>query len=397
MALAAGLGFAKYLVVARILAPEAFGYYGLVLIVLPFGVYLSNWGLLHSLNVRIPAMLGRGETRTANAVLSRSYSFVIGSSSLTAVLYLAVLYAVPFTDDNARFVLLLSTATVILTNYTEFFIFVLRVHRNLLTLGSLVALRSVLSLTLGTVGAIVASYRGLIICELLALGIAAVAGIYVSGAPKPSWPRGREVKALLLAGAPLLVADLVVAVRFTFDRILVATSIPESLGQYTFAALVTLAFSTSLAIAMQALFPQLLFEHGAGLALPRMRRRVRAHALRMMTVAAAVGVPVLLLAGYSDPGFLQQYELGLRIAWILLLGGVLSIFTLYSVILLAVDRFRLTMMIAALASGLGLIGGLALALTVPSATRFAWLFAATQGLAGLGYMIAGERVARRAR
>jgi hypothetical protein len=80
---------------------------------------------------------------------------------------------------------------------------------------------------------------------------------------------------------------------------------------------------------------------------------------------------------------------------ILYLGGILSLFTIYNVVLLAARRFYLALLISVTAAALGLAGGLFVALTQGTLNRFAWIFVASQAVAALGFAAASEREARR--
>src|SRR5689334_1733193 len=107
------LGAVKYVAIARFLSPRELGYYGLVLLGLPFGVYVSNWGSLHALNVELPAAYA-DDANNADVLAQRAFGFVLVSTTSTCVVYLAVVVAVPIGDPQAKTALALAAATIFL-------------------------------------------------------------------------------------------------------------------------------------------------------------------------------------------------------------------------------------------------------------------------------------------
>lgn len=396
MSAAGILGAAKYVAIAKFLSPRDLGYYGLVLLVLPFGVYVSNWGSLHALNVELPAAYA-GDARQADGLAERAFGFVLVSTTSTCVVYLAVVLTVPIADSRAKTALALAAATIFLNTLSEFFILILRVRRRLPSLGAVSLLRAGTSVGLASLGAWLFGYSGAITFEFLALGTAITAGMLLTHWLRPRRPIRTEVRRLVPIGVPLLIADVVLALRLTLDRFFVASSLSTQFGQYTLASLITVAFAVVYGILSQAIFPQLLFERAQGLSFSALGRRIRLMTCALLLGGAALAPFFWIGTSWIRDHGLERYSTGIAVMRILYVGGCLSLVAIYSVILLAARRFHLVMSISATAAGAGLATGAIVAATRPSLNGFAWTFVATQLIAALGFVAAGEREVRRQR
>jgi len=392
MTAAAAIGFIKLLVYAKVLGATGFGYYGYVLLVLQFGLYASNWGILNGLNVELPMLYGnaRGSPdRLARGALSA----LALTATATSLVYLVVVAAASPRDPNVETALLLAAALTLLSTLSEFYILILRARRRLVPLSITYVLRAALAVVMGAAAGALWGYRGVIGAELLALllVIAVAIRIWVPDL-LPARPVRSQVTGLIRAGIPLMLSNLVVAGSLTIDRIYVATSIPAQFGQYTFATIVVTASVAVSGMLNQAVAPQLLFERGGGLSLRGIRRRL----LRIsgaIVVAGGIGLGLLLLAAATlRGGLLSEYSTGLGAMPVLWVGGIASILAIYGTLLLAARRFVLTMVATFLGMVVALVGGWAVARSDPTVVGFAWVFTASQLVAAAAVAIASELV-----
>jgi O-antigen/teichoic acid export membrane protein len=370
------IGFARYAVYAKILSVDAFGYYGLILLVLPFGVYIAHWGLLNTLNVELPIAYGRGE-EGLKAIEDRALGAVLVTSAVSSVAYVAVLQFVGFRDEDVKTALLLAAGAVFATIISEFYILMLRVRRELVRLGSVYFIRASAAFCLGTLGAVLWGYEGAIALEIAAATIA----VFVGAAWVRVFPRRpfvTETAARIAAGFPLLIADLMFAMRYATDRWFVAIALPDELGQYTFASLIVIGSFVVYAVLYNAFVPQLLYEHGAGLNLLGLRARARRLALTVIAVGAA-GFPIIVgLSDWLSRGIFEEYAPALHIVPILYVGAVASLLPLYSVVVLAIRRFSLAMISTGCGAAVAVVGGFVILSQSPSIRSFAWLFLISQ-------------------
>jgi O-antigen/teichoic acid export membrane protein len=395
MVVGSSLGLIKGLIYAQVLDPQEFGYYGLVVIVLSFGLFLSNWGILSALNNHLPIAFGKGR-HDDPVLLDRSMGALLITSSITAGLYLGVVALLNFHDDNVQIALLLAAFTTIALTVTEFHILVMRVQQGLMRMGMTYFLRASLTIVLGTAAAVAFGYRGVILAEfgalLVTLVIARRLWLDPIGIRRPSW---RATKRLIRAGSPLMVANVIVVLAFAADRLFVAAALPDDFGQYAFAALVVVAWIAITAMLEQAVAPRLLREYGAGMKL----REVRRQAFRVVLaigLAGLVGLGVLIaIIGPLENGFLAEYEAGLETMPILYAGGLLLVFAFPGFVLHAV-RPGFSVVASVLAASVSVAGGfILLRFGNPTLAGFAWVFVAGQTAALTAIMIGLEIEVRR--
>jgi hypothetical protein len=390
MATGSAIGLARYALFAKILGVDDFGYYGLILLVLPFGVYLAHWGSLHTLNVELPIAYGRGRAGIAG-IEDRALGAVLLTSTISAAAYVGVLWSVDFSDEDAKTALLLAAPIVFATTVSEFYILVFRVRGALVRLGSLYLIRASAAFCLGGLGAVLWGYKGAVLLEMAATAIAICVGAaWVHIVPRR--PLVAETVARIAAGFPLLLMDLVMATRYATDRWFVATALPDQFGQYTFASLTVISFFVVYAVLYQAFVPQLLYEHGRGLSLLGLRARARRLCLAIVAAGTA-GFPIVAaLSEWLSRGIFEQYAPAFDLVPILYLGGVASLVPLYSVVVLASRRFYLVALATASGAAVGIVGGFFLLTQAPRIRDFAWLFLISQLVSAVGAIAAAEWV-----
>ncbi len=395
MVIGSSLGLVKGLVYAKVLDPQEFGYYGLVVIVLQFGLYLSNWGILSALNNHLPIAFGKGRA-TDSDLLDRSMGALLITSGLTSGAYLAIVALLDFGDPNVQIALALAALTTVAATATEFHILVMRVQQGLIRMGLTYCLRATLTILAGTAAAVAFGYRGLILAELgallVTLFIARRLWIDPIGVKRPSWT---ATKRLIRAGSPLMVANVIVTLAFAADRLFVAAALPDDFGQYALAALVVVAWIAVIAMLEQAVAPRLLREYGAGMKLRALRREALKVSLAIAG-AGLVGLGILIaLIGPLKRGFLSEYADGLEAMPILYVGGLLLVLAFPGFALHAV-RPSFSLVSSGLAASASIAGGFFLIWRGdPTLTDFAWVFVAGQAAALIAITICLEIEVRR--
>ena len=394
MVLASALGLLKGLLLANLLGATEFGYYGLVLLVVQFGLPLSSWGLLNALNNRLPIALGRRQPASAD-LIKRSLGAQIGTLLITCGIYLAIVSHADSLPPDVRIALMLAAATTALLSLSEFYVLVLRVERRILPLAFLCLLRAGLALAAAVTAAVFWDFRAVILCELVGLLVALVIAQRTWLAEvRPHWPAWEEAVTLIRFGLPLMISNLIVIGTFTIDRLFVASALPDQYGQYAFASLIVIGWMAAVAMLNQTVAPQLLFEHGAGLGVREIARR----SWRITLVGAGLGLVGLgilfpLSQSLASSAF-DNYGPGLDAMVILYIGGLVSLLAFPGFVAHAL-RPSYALAAAGLASTVAIVGGLVLVQSEPTLNAFAWLFVASQAVATLGAWIGVAVVARR--
>lgn len=395
MTAASILGVAKSFAYAEVLGVEGFGYYGLVPLVLQFGVYLSNWGLLNALNVELPLAYGRGAPET-DAIANRSVVSLLCTSGVAALVYLSAIAVFVPDRTEVRLALSLAALITILTTLTELGILLLRTRQRFLPLGGAYLMRAVALMALGISAGLLWGYLGTILAE--AVGLVLVLGIVWRRwlvDLRPVRPSAREARGLIRVGLPLMAANVIGAGSFTIDRIFVAGSLPDEFGQYAFASLIVTAWLAVSGMVSQVVTPRILEARGAGESLRALRQRL----LRLgavVLVGGAVGFGGLLVTTeFLGRGTFSEFRPGLEAMRILYVGGLAGMLTIYGLVLLAGRRFFVVTLTSLLGAVMGLVGSVLVSSGGAELNQFAWVFVASQVTVAAATVAATEVVVRR--
>lgn len=395
MVTASAVGLVKNLVFAGVLGVEELALYGIVVLVLQYGLYLANWGILNGLNFRLPVAYGRGEAEP-EAPAQRALGALLCTTALTVTLYLGVVFAVA-AEGQTRTALALAALAVSTTTVAEFFVLMLRVRRELIPLALTFLMRALLAVVLGAAAGSAFGFEGVVAAEVAAVVVVVTVAARRWLPPlRPRRPNRTEALGLVRIGVPLTVANLAVAGTYTIDRIFVAGALPgEDFGQYTFASIVVIAAFAISGILGQVVGPQVLFEHGAGLSLAGIRQRLL-RITGMLAAGAVLGFAALLgLIELARNGIFQEYGAGLDLMPILYIGATFAVLNIYGVVLWAARRFILVMLTSLAGVVVALAGGILLTAGAPTLRDFAWLFVAAQATSTAAVALVTEVVLRR--
>jgi hypothetical protein len=395
MTTASALGLIKGIAFAKVLGPTELGNYGIVLLVTQFGLYVSSWGMLSALNNQLPLAFGRGDV-DADELTDRAYGALIFSSVVTSVLYLGAVAVLRPENSGTWAALVLAAPVTVVTMLCEFHFLLLRVRRRLLPLAAMYVLRAVAAIALGVAAGAAWGFGGIVAAELAALALAILAArLGWLSALRLRRPTRDRTLWLIRWGAPLMVSNLVITATLLSDRAFVAAVLPEQFGQYTFASFIVVAWLAIGGMVSQAVAPQLLFEHGAGLGLRQLRWRALSIS-GFVVVAGGVGLIVLVaLRGWLAQGPFSEYAPAVDVLPILYLGGMLSMLAFPGFILHAL-RPTLSTLAAVLGALTAVVGGAVLAAGQPTLTQFAWLFVASQAVSTVVMLGGVEWLVRRA-
>lgn len=379
MAATSVIGLGKTVLLAKILGADDLGSYGLTMLVAQFGVYLGNWGILSAVSNQLPVALGRADPGTDD-LFDRSLGAMLISSLVTAAVYLFIVLIFVDPSTEAQTVLVLAAVVTLATSVGEYALLLLRVQRRLAALGGTYLLRAVSTVLLAAGAGALLGYAGAVCAEIVGM-VAAVtfARVRWLRGIRPRMPSLGRMRWLVRWGGPLMVANLIIVTSSTVDRLFVAAALPDEFGQYVFATLIVTMWLAISGIVSQAQAPQLLYELGAGLSLPDLRRK----ALRVNAWVAAgggLGLAVLipLVNLLKSRGF-SEYEAGLEIMPILYAGGLLNMLSFPGFILHALKPSYSTLG-AATAATVAVVGGFILTAGEGTLAQFAWLFVCSQAV-----------------
>jgi O-antigen/teichoic acid export membrane protein len=370
------IGLAKGLVIARVLGVHDFGVYGVSVLVLQFGIFFSNWGILNALNVKLPIDFGRAE-EPAESLLDRSFGALTVVALASVLTYLAAVLAIPANHD-VHLALVLTAPTVLLMTISELYALVLRVQRRTTPLATVYVARAALALALGIVASLLWGFVGVIVSEFTALFVVILlAGRAWLPRLRPVRPAPGEIGRLVRWGFPLMLANVMTIGALTIDRIFVAAVLPDDFGQYVFATLVVTVWAALVAMLNQVVTPQLLFEFGAGRPLQATVARAWLMTGLLFAAGALAYAPFLALTAWLADGPYSDYADGLVAMRILYLGGLAGLLA-FPAFALSALRPRLVTAGAGVAAVTAVAGGALLARADAGLNAFAWLFTVSQ-------------------
>lgn len=397
LAAASVLGLLKTLLLAKVLGADDLGLYGVVLILLPLGTYVATAGSLPALGVQLPLAFGAG-SRDAPALRDRSLGLILCTATVAIATYLLVVAALSTAGGGMRTALMLAAGTVALNAVFEFYLTVLRATVRLVSLAGAYFARSALALAATVAGGAAFGYAGAIVAEIAAFAVTiAVIARYVEPSTRPRRFVARDAARLIRTGIPLSASTFLLAVAVFADRWFVAATMPDELGQYTFASVVTVAWLAATGFVAQAVGSSALHAFGSGVPLQEVRRRL-ARATAGVLGIGLIGLPVVLVVtDVADERLFHGYGPGLSIMPILYLGGALSAVSIYGFLLLAAERFA-RVATASLAGAVTALGSsLAVAVAGASLEGFAWCFVGGQAAFAAATVAIAEVTYSRAR
>lgn len=388
-------GFAKTVVLAKVLGATELGYYGLVPIVLPFGTLLATVGTLAPLGVDLPQLFGAGDPAAAG-LRDRTFGLIVlGATVFTAFMIGGVTLTSPG-DTGTTTALTLSAFTVALNSLFEFYLVLLRARVRLVALASAYLGRSTMALLATAAAGTAFGYRGAILAEIavLACMIAFIAR-FLESETIPRRPVPAEATRLIRVGVPLSISGLMLMVVVLADRAFVASRLPDQLGQYTFAAVISVAWFAVTGFVSQAVGSAELHGLGAGRSVRDVRRRLGTVS-GLIVGFGLVGLPLVVGVAHAlEKGAYSEYRAALEIVPILYAGGALSAVSIYGYVLLALRRFSLVLLATGLGVVVAIVGGAAISAGSPTIADYAWLFFASQVVTAATTVIAIEVAVRR--
>lgn len=381
MAAASAIGLAKNFLFAALLGPVAFGYYGLVLVVCQVGFYVCTVGIANALVIELPIAHGRGEDERARRLARTGFSAALVLSAVVGTVYIAVVAGFGLGRGGAHIALMLASGTTVAMSASNTVIVILQGRGLLNEIAVTSFTRALMVLAVGAVGALVGGYEGAIVGECL--GIAA-ATLFILARFLPELrlirPDRRTTVRLIRVGSQLMASYALMTAFFTVDRVVVAAVRPSELGQYTFATLVSLAMLNAWAVLYSIIPSQLLRRYGAGDSIYAIRARL-IQILRSLGVASLAGLGCVEVFVEMAPslGF-SSYQEGLNLMPILFIGGALTLFSVYDVLLQAGGRYGLTLVPPLVGAVLLVLGSGLLAASHAPLTAFAWLFVGSRAV-----------------
>jgi O-antigen/teichoic acid export membrane protein len=339
------------LIAARVLGPELFGVWVLVVLVLQYSNFLSL-GTTNGANREIPYLKGSGQTdRAAHAEdVALSTSLISGAVAAGLVLALAPWLVPPHIGNQAAVVVLLAIAVFLQQLFLLQQVLFLANFR----LRSASIQLTVLAVTIMGVGLpclLTMGLVGLMFSQIVTSAMALiVAQRLLDRRPWPSFDRAVMVR-LAVVGLPIMTAGLLFGVLTTLDRWLVLSMIGlTAVGYYGIVGVVMSGLLLVPNVLGQQFYPRIAFAHGQGASGPALLRIAKEQSLIAGSVVAGIAVFVAVAAIVGIPWLLHDYTEAIAPLLVSLAGLVVFGFgSGYGNLLNAVRAHRLYLSIQAIA------------------------------------------------
>ncbi len=394
MALSSILGLAKSLVFARVLGADLFGYYGIVDLIVTYGIYALSLGLLEALNRQIPFYLGSRDATQATRVARAATGALALSTAVIGGAYLVIvaLLLEPWSPLWVAYVF-----GGILTALNLFF-FLAIVHvlarRQAVRQAVILLIKSISALALGATFATWWGLPGAIGGEGLGILLAtAFAVVRDHAIPAPAKPSAKVLGPVFRLGVPMVLGVFATSVGRSIDRILVVAALGAIVfSQYSFALIVFVAASVAANAIVLYATPRISFGMGD-------RRSLRGYVYRIDQVVAAVlalaalgAVPFDQLTAGLGRAIFPDYSVGLDLMRIMYVAAAAQIATVYQSVLVAAGAVRTLFAQAVVVALLSLAAASFVALTAPSPYAFAVVFVASRLTAAAALFVAAHRI-----
>ena len=357
MSLAGAVSALKQFLYAKVIGPQEFGYYTLILLLSAYAIYLFSFGVSEGLTRQLSLLRSRAQDAAADGLRDRCLNAVMLAMALAWVISGAAVLVLR--TDAA-----LKHALVLVMPYTLFVLFLnvalidLRTRRQTMPFAAFMLLRAGGMICVGGLAALWLGFAGAV-CGEIAVQLAVFwAVLRFNASPFKLHLRPLvDVAQVVRVGLPFNVASFFRAITVNVDRWFVAVLFPiASFGIYSFA--MTLVAGGLLVATMvgAVLEPHLIYRHASGEDARNLFRYGCRISLLLCLLMAAAAVPVLVGLQWVVPRFFPRYTEALPLFPVVYLGTSFYVMNVFDSVILAFGVGRQLMAVhAATAVAVGLV------------------------------------------
>ena len=308
------------LVAARMLGPEVFGDWVLIMLLV---VYLNATGLgvTNGAGREIPYLTGadRGPEATRVADVASAVTLLSGLAAGFAAAGLAALLLGGHLDGTSLVLVAVAAAL------QHPFLLEQVLFRSWFAFRQAALQLSVLGIVVLASGLALVGYGvdGLLISQIVTYGVAITLGVkFLPYVPRPRWQM-QIVRPLVSVGFPIMLAGLMYGLLTTLDRWLVATFLERAdVGYYGLVGIVLSGLLLVPQLLAQQFYPRMAFIYGKGSSRVELLALARLQGLIAGAAVAVVAVSIAVLALVAVPIALPDYRPSLMPLAIALVGVV---------------------------------------------------------------------------
>lgn len=378
------------LVAAAVVAPVAFGVWGVATVILTYSTH-ATIGVLSGANRRIPILLGRGTPSEAVAVEQAAFGGAAACGIALALATAAWGWAIG--GEWATVGLLLGIAA----GAQQFYLLGQVVLRGRLEFNRASVQQFTLAILFplaGLPGLAVAGVEGLIAGQAFAYAAGAMLVWRWRADLRPALDAPR-LRSLVVEGAPIMLSGLIVAGMTSVDRwVVLSWSGREALGQYSLAATLASAILFISLVVAQQFYPAMAQRYGAGTD----SRALLSMARRQGLTAVVLAAPIAALLAVAAPMVIAQlyasYAASIGALQVLSLAYVALAFTSgYTNLLLTLGRAWQLVVVQGVVAGLAAVLSSIALLTGLGLVGVAWAMLGAFLTLGVSIIVLARRAA----
>ncbi len=316
------LSFVRNLVLARILGPDAYGWWVVIWLVLTYGDQI-HLGLRHAGDREVPYALGSGDTERAVRLARVILGGIVMLTVVAVLAFSAVVLGFGVGSSAVKATLVIAGLTILADQITRYHLMLLRTRREFVFSGKIEVAFEAARTLLVCIGAALAGVVGAITAFLIvSAGMGATLSVRhgEAGSPIFSWT---ELRPVAVAGGALFLSGIMFILLQSVDRFAGSLMLGSTeLGLYGMGALVMqLPVVTSQAV-MMVLYPKMSSELGRAGTLQAVRGTYTEAMLSLALVSPLFAMALLFGSEFLVGLLLPAYGGSLRVMGYLAYGVI---------------------------------------------------------------------------
>ncbi|MFP5268894.1 lipopolysaccharide biosynthesis protein [Coleofasciculus sp.] len=358
MLLSGVVGLVKITLYAKVLSPGQLGYYSLSLLLSTYGMYICSCGLYEGSIGIFPRWYGEGRSNEVESARNTIAGFT-ALSTLALLLSLGLVITSDTLKDMSTNVVIF-LAGLFAGGSTLFVLLLADIRSRLMTLefGTIIFLRSILSLSLGTTLAHQYGYIGILVSEIIITTcITAIIAKYKIHNFAWNLSGFVELKPIFRVGLPLMLNGVVTNAASNIDRFFVISTLGDTIfGYYSFAMILATGGSLVQSILSQHIGPEILYRIGQGDPPKELLGKLNRCTVVILVSLVLLWYPFSLIVEWIIPNYFPEYLQAYSIIPIIYVGASVIVVSYYENFIVAFRKteYLLILNIAIVAIVLGL-------------------------------------------
>lgn len=314
------LGILSNIVVARLLGPENFGIWNIVMLVLTYGTY-SELGVLSAMGRDLSISLGQGDQEKASIINTSARYTTILSATLVGIGIFIFTYFKNFSPSLTMGLRAASVILILQQIYTYHRIF-LRSYNCFKELSQQQIYFSFLTAILSISLVLICGFSGRLWGGILAHILILIYALYRNPWVKTSKFKFKECFTLMRIGIPIIISGVIITMLTSIDRLMIATFLDEKkLGYMSLSIMIVSIISVIPSMASQVLLPKFNYIYGSsGKSIEILKSYVFKTSKILSLIMPLVIGPLFIILPTIVSIFLKDYIEGITAARIVMVG-----------------------------------------------------------------------------